>query len=126
MKKTTINQINVEINSIIFEKMILDGVLLIVINYTDDRLNFCLGLERARLEDIRVRIVYYPFSFNFITLVKMVICDDDCALSSPFKAVSRRGFAGSLFLMKAVVALSERGKVLDSMIHELEEMKQSI
>ena len=106
--------------------MILDGVLLIVINYTDDRLNFCLGLERARLEDIRVRIVYYPFSFNFITLVKMVICDDDCALSSPFKAVSRRGFAGSLFLMKAVGALSERGKVLDSMIHELEEMKQSI
>ena len=109
-----------------FCKMILDGVLLIVINYTDDRLNFCLGIERARLEDIRVRIVYYPFSFNFITLVKMVICDDDCALSSPFKAVSRRGFAGSLFLMKAVGALSERGKVLDSMIHELEEMKQSI
>ena len=68
MKKTTINQINLEINSIIFEKMILDGVLLIVINYTDDRLNFGLGLERARLEDIRVRIVYYPFSFNFITL----------------------------------------------------------
>ena len=36
--------------------MILDGVLLILINYTGDRLNFGLALERARLEDIRVRI----------------------------------------------------------------------
>ena len=56
----------------------------------------------------------------------MVICDDDCALSSPFKAVGRRGLAGSLFLMKAAGALSERGEVLDSMVHVLEEMKQSI
>jgi dihydroxyacetone kinase len=38
--------------------MILDGVLLIVTNYTGDRLNFGLGLERARLDDIRVRIEY--------------------------------------------------------------------
>jgi dihydroxyacetone kinase len=58
--------------------------------------------------------------------VKMVICDDDCALSSSFKAVGRRGLAGSLFLMKAAGALSERGEVLDSMVHVLEEMKQSI
>ena len=32
-----------------------DGVLLIVINYTGDRLNFGLALERARSEGIRVR-----------------------------------------------------------------------
>jgi dihydroxyacetone kinase len=36
--------------------MILDGVLVIVINYTGDRLNFGLALERARMENIRVRI----------------------------------------------------------------------
>ncbi|XP_046637973.1 triokinase/FMN cyclase-like [Daphnia pulicaria] len=88
-----------------------DGVLLIVINYTGDRLNFGLALERARMENVRV---------------KMVICDDDCALSSSFKAVGRRGLAGSLFLMKAAGALSERGEMLDSMVHVLEEMKKSI
>jgi dihydroxyacetone kinase len=58
--------------------------------------------------------------------VKMVICDDDCALSSSFKAVGRRGLAGSLFLMKAAGALSDRGDMLDSIVHVLEEMKQSI
>uniref|UniRef100_A0A0P4ZC34 Triokinase/FMN cyclase n=1 Tax=Daphnia magna TaxID=35525 RepID=A0A0P4ZC34_9CRUS len=88
-----------------------DGVLLIVINYTGDRLNFGLALERARMEDIRV---------------KMIICDDDCALSSPFKAVGRRGLAGSLFLMKTAGALAERGDPLDSIAHVIEEMKQSI
>jgi dihydroxyacetone kinase len=36
--------------------IVLDGVLLIVINYTGDRLNFGLALERARMENIRVRI----------------------------------------------------------------------
>lgn len=56
----------------------------------------------------------------------MVICDDDCALSSPFKAVGRRGLAGSLFLMKTAGALAERGDPLDSIAHVIEEMKQSI
>jgi dihydroxyacetone kinase len=36
--------------------IVLDGVLLIVINYTGDRLNFGLALERARMENVRVRI----------------------------------------------------------------------
>lgn len=56
----------------------------------------------------------------------MVVCDDDCALSSSFKAVGRRGLAGSLFLMKAAGALADRGDPLESIVHVLEEMKQSI
>ena len=56
----------------------------------------------------------------------MVVCDDDCALASPFKAVGRRGLAGSLFLMKAAGALADRADPLESIVNVLEEMKQSI
>ena len=56
----------------------------------------------------------------------MIVVDDDCALASPFKAVGRRGLAGSLFIMKAAGALAERGDPLESMINVLEEMKRSI
>jgi triose/dihydroxyacetone kinase / FAD-AMP lyase (cyclizing) len=65
------------------------GVLLIVINYTGDRLNFGLALERARSEGIRV---------------EMVVCGDDCSQLSGNRAVGRRGLAGSLFLMKVIAA----------------------
>ena len=60
-------------------------MLLIVINYTGDRLNFGLAVERARSEGIRV---------------EMVVCGDDSALFSANKAVGRRGLVGSLFLIK--------------------------
>lgn len=67
------------------------GCLLIVKNYTGDRLNFGLAAERAR-----------AFGIN----VEMVIMDDDVALPNLPQA---RGVAGTLFIHKICGALSEQG-----------------
>jgi triose/dihydroxyacetone kinase / FAD-AMP lyase (cyclizing) len=65
------------------------GCLLIVKNYTGDRLNFGLAAERAR-----------AFGLN----VSMVIVDDDAALPELSQA---RGVAGTLFVHKIAGALAE-------------------
>lgn len=67
------------------------GCLLIVKNYTGDRLNFGLAAERAR-----------AFGLN----VSMVIVDDDVALPHLPQA---RGVAGTLFVHKIAGALAESG-----------------
>jgi dihydroxyacetone kinase len=67
------------------------GCLLIVKNYTGDRLNFGLAAERAR-----------AFGLN----VKVVIVDDDVALPDLPQA---RGVAGTLFVHKIAGALAEQG-----------------
>ena len=67
------------------------GCLLIVKNYTGDRLNFGLAAERAR-----------QFGLN----VEMVIVDDDVALPELPQA---RGIAGTLFVHKIAGALAENG-----------------
>lgn len=67
------------------------GCLLIVKNYTGDRLNFGLAAERAR-----------AFGLN----VEMVIVDDDIALPDLPQA---RGLAGTLFVHKIAGALAENG-----------------
>lgn len=72
------------------------GCLLIVKNYTGDRLNFGLAAERAR-----------AFGLN----VKMVIVDDDIALPDLPQA---RGVAGTLFVHKVAGALAEAGEDLDA------------
>ena len=71
------------------------GCLLIVKNYTGDRLNFGLAAERAR-----------AFGLN----VRMVIVDDDIALPDLPQA---RGVAGTLFVHKIAGALAETGADLD-------------
>ena len=71
------------------------GCLLIVKNYTGDRLNFGLAAERAR---------------NFGVKVRMVIVDDDIALPDLPQA---RGVAGTLFVHKIAGALAEAGEDLD-------------
>lgn len=70
------------------------GCLLIVKNYTGDRLNFGLAAERAR-----------AFGLN----VEMVVVDDDVALPDLPQA---RGVAGTLFVHKIAGALAERGEDL--------------
>ena len=70
------------------------GCLLIVKNYTGDRLNFGLAAERARA---------------FGLSVDMVIVDDDIALPDLPQA---RGLAGTLFVHKVAGALAERGAAL--------------
>lgn len=70
------------------------GCLLIVKNYTGDRLNFGLAAERAR-----------AFGLN----VSMVVVDDDIALPNLPHA---RGVAGTLFVHKIAGALAEQGAEL--------------
>ncbi|MGD9536664.1 MAG: dihydroxyacetone kinase subunit DhaK [Alphaproteobacteria bacterium] len=67
------------------------GCLLIVKNYTGDRLNFGLAAERARALGLDVA---------------MVIVDDDVALPDLPQA---RGVAGTLFVHKIAGALAEQG-----------------
>ncbi|XP_055988034.1 triokinase/FMN cyclase isoform X1 [Sorex fumeus] len=69
------------------------GVLLIVKNYTGDRLNFGLAREHARAEGIAV---------------EMVIVGDDCAFSV-LKKTGRRGLCGTLLVHKVTGALAEAG-----------------
>ncbi len=68
------------------------GCLLIVKNYTGDRLNFGLAAERARAFGLKVN---------------MVIVDDDIALPDLPQA---RGVAGTLFVHKIAGALAEAGR----------------
>ncbi len=72
------------------------GCLLIVKNYTGDRLNFGLAAERAR-----------AFGLN----VDMVVVDDDIALPDLPQA---RGVAGTLFVHKIAGALAEVGADLQT------------
>ena len=70
------------------------GCLLIVKNYTGDRLNFGLAAERARAEGLAV---------------EMVIVADDIALPD---LVQPRGVAGTLFVHKIAGHLAEAGAPL--------------
>ena len=72
------------------------GCLLIVKNYTGDRLNFGLAAERARA---------------FGHKVSMVIVDDDVALPDLPQA---RGLAATLFVHKIVGAMAENGANLEA------------
>jgi len=72
------------------------GCLLIVKNYTGDRLNFGLAAERARAYGKKV---------------EMVIVDDDIALPD---LPQPRGLAGTLFVHKIAGALAEEGADLNT------------
>lgn len=78
------------------------GCLLIVKNYTGDRLNFGLAAERARA---------------FGHKVTMVVVDDDIALPDLPQA---RGIAGTLFVHKIVGALAEQGADLQTLTRTAE------
>src|SRR3984957_10391765 len=73
------------------------GVLLVVKNYTSDRLNFGLAAEMARTEGISV---------------EMVIVDDDVALKEVEQATGARGLAGTIFIHKLMGAAADEGKSL--------------
>ncbi|CAK6449583.1 unnamed protein product [Pipistrellus nathusii] len=69
------------------------GTLLIVKNYTGDRLNFGLAREQAQAEGIPV---------------EMVVIGDDCAFTEVKKA-GRRGLCGVVLIHKIAGALAEAG-----------------
>src|SRR5215469_2662281 len=77
------------------------GALLVVKNYTGDRLNFGLAAEMARSEGIPV---------------EMIIVDDDVALSGTTSATGARGLAGTVFVHKLVGAAAADGKTLPELV----------
>jgi len=74
------------------------GVLVIVKNYTGDRLNFGMAIEKARAEGINAR---------------MLVVEDDCALEPGKGITGGRGVAGTVFVHKIAGACAERGMSLD-------------
>jgi ATP-dependent dihydroxyacetone kinase len=78
------------------------GCLLIVKNYTGDRLNFGLAAERARAFGLKV---------------SMVVVDDDIALPD---LPQPRGVAGTLFVHKIAGALAEQGHDLKAVTEAAE------
>ena len=73
------------------------GALLVVKNYTGDRLNFGLAAEMARAQGIPVEIV---------------IVDDDVALKGTGQATGARGLAGTVFIHKLLGAAAAEGRSL--------------
>lgn len=79
------------------------GVLLIVKNYTGDRLNFGMAMEIAKQEGLQC---------------SMVIVDDDCALQPGKGITGGRGIAGTVLVHKIAGAAAKLGYSLEA-IHEL-------
>ncbi|XP_078671712.1 triokinase/FMN cyclase-like isoform X2 [Branchiostoma floridae x Branchiostoma belcheri] len=77
------------------------GAIVLVTNYTGDRLTFGIAVERARAEGLQV---------------EMVCIGEDCAVSSKDKTAGRRGLAGTVFVQKIAGALSEEGKSLEEIV----------
>jgi dihydroxyacetone kinase len=73
------------------------GVLLIVKNYTGDRLNFGMAAEMARTEGIQVATAYVA---------------DDVALAQAQDRVGRRGIAGTVLVHKIAGAAAAEGRSL--------------
>src|SRR5262245_12742117 len=77
------------------------GALLVVKNYTGDRLNFGLAAEMARSEGVPVEVV---------------VVADDMALSGG--GAGRRGLAGTIFVHKVAGAAAEAGGALTEVAAE--------
>ncbi|MDX6315918.1 MAG: phosphoenolpyruvate---glycerone phosphotransferase subunit DhaK [Streptomyces sp.] len=74
------------------------GVLLLVNNYTGDRMAFEMAQELSEADGVTVRTLFI---------------DDDVSVQDSTYTVGRRGVAGNFFVMKAVGAAAERGADLD-------------
>ncbi|KAI4329968.1 hypothetical protein MLD38_028288 [Melastoma candidum] len=79
------------------------GCLLVVTNYTGDRLNFGLAAEQAKSEGYKV---------------ETVIVGDDCALPPRRGIVGRRGLAGTVLVNKIAGAAASAGLSLSDVAAE--------
>jgi dihydroxyacetone kinase-like protein len=77
------------------------GVLLLVNNYTGDRMAFEMAEEMADAEGVTVKTLFI---------------DDDVAVKDSTYTIGRRGVAGNFFVMKAVGAAAEAGADLDELV----------
>merc|ERR1711971_122382 len=87
------------------------GCLVLVFNYTGDRLNFGLATEQARREGRKV---------------EMVVCGEDCALTSTDKSAGRRGLCGTMFVFKIAGAMAEQGRTLEEILSTAKEVTSSM
>ncbi|WP_337266711.1 dihydroxyacetone kinase subunit DhaL [Oryzifoliimicrobium ureilyticus] len=87
------------------------GALLIVKNYTGDRLNFGLAAELARADGIPV---------------ELVIVADDVALRQTVDRNSRRGVAGTIFVHKVAGAAAEQGASLGEVVKVARDAAESL
>ncbi|WP_371405500.1 dihydroxyacetone kinase family protein [Kribbella sp. NBC_00662] len=87
------------------------GVLLIVKNYTGDRLNFGLAAEIARTEGLEV---------------EMIVVADDAALAADGDNAGRRGLAGTVLVHKIAGAAAEAGLPLAAVKAEAIKAAESI
>ncbi|KAK1287944.1 putative 3,4-dihydroxy-2-butanone kinase [Acorus calamus] len=74
------------------------GCLLIVTNYTGDRLNFGLAAEQAKSEGYKI---------------ETIVVGDDCALPPARGITGRRGLAGTILITKIAGAAAAAGLSLD-------------
>ena len=77
------------------------GVLLLVNNYTGDRMAFDMGKEMAESEGVRTEIL---------------MINDDVAVKDSTYTIGRRGVAGNFFVIKAVGAAADRGDDIEEVI----------
>ena len=77
------------------------GVLLLVNNYTGDRMAFDMGREMAEADGIKVEIL---------------TIDDDVAVKDSTYTIGRRGVAGNFFVIKAVGAAAAQGLDLTEVV----------
>jgi len=87
------------------------GVLVLVINYTGDRIHFGLAVERARSEGIQV---------------EMFVNGEDCALTSVDKSAGRRGLCGTMFIFKIAGAMAEAGQPLEKIVATTKEVSANM
>ena len=86
------------------------GCLVIVMNYTGDRLHFGAAVERAKAAGLRVR---------------MLVVADDCALPDA-PPIGRRGIAGTLFALKIAGAAAVDGEDIDTVFKEAQQAIESV
>lgn len=87
------------------------GCLLVIMNYTGDRLNFGMAAEQAKAEGLQV---------------EMVVVADDCALSRSKGITGRRGVAGTCFVLKTAGAAALAGCDLETVREEANRAAESI
>mmetsp|Transcript_20062 Transcript_20062/g.22978 ORF Transcript_20062/g.22978 Transcript_20062/m.22978 type:complete len:605 (-) Transcript_20062:145-1959(-) len=87
------------------------GILLVVKNYTGDRLNFGMACERANQEGI---------------LCRMVVVADDCALERTKGITGARGVAGCVLVHKIAGAAAMAGRSLDEIVTVVDEVNSKI
>lgn len=79
-------------------------ILLIIKNYTGDRLNFGLAVEMAS-------------NLHGFQHIKMLVVDDDCSIDNVPESIGRRGLAGVCFIHKIAGAMSAKGYTADEIFN---------